>query len=324
MTASDLDLSQPLATLLKAATTKAHERAETSPGAKLLLSGQLPKRQYIQFLMMLWHVYNTFERALEQHSAHPTLEPTYNPTLLGRTASLTADISYLLQVPPSTWQSHPLHATFLSDMPTQLRIYVDRINLIANSPDPSALLAHSYVRYLGDLSGGQFIRRVIVKAYGLDEASELGVEFYEFKELGGARKATQGDMKKIKDWFREGMNKGGERNDNVKAAVVNEANLAFELNTGLFEAIQVFASEEKALTQQAQEKETTNRASLEISGSRTEKTYSLASVAAFIAATCLAHFVLVITGFTGAKGNQKLLALEHWFTTLFSGSPSVE
>jgi heme oxygenase len=52
-----LDLSQPLATLLKEATKKAHERAETSPGAKLLLSGELPKTQYTQFLMMLWHVY---------------------------------------------------------------------------------------------------------------------------------------------------------------------------------------------------------------------------------------------------------------------------
>lgn len=101
-------------------------------------------------------------------------------------------------------------------MPKELRSYIDRINLIANSPDPSALLAHSYVRYLGDLSGGQFIRRVVVKAYGLDDATSSGVEFYEFKELGGPKKASQGDMKKIKEWFREGMNKGGERNDRVK------------------------------------------------------------------------------------------------------------
>lgn len=56
-TKPDLDLSQPLAVLLKETTKKAHERAETSPGAKLLLSGQLSKTQYTQFLMMLWHVY---------------------------------------------------------------------------------------------------------------------------------------------------------------------------------------------------------------------------------------------------------------------------
>lgn len=104
----------------------------------------------------------------------------------------------------------------LASMPVQLRTYVDRINTIASSPDPSALLAHSYVRYLGDLSGGQFIRRVIIKAYDLDEASGVGLEFYDFKELGGSRKANQGDMKKIKRWFKRGMNTGGGRDEMVK------------------------------------------------------------------------------------------------------------
>ncbi len=56
-TEHNLDLSQPLAVLLKEATKEPHKRAETSSGDKLLLGGQLPKKQYIQFLMMLWHVY---------------------------------------------------------------------------------------------------------------------------------------------------------------------------------------------------------------------------------------------------------------------------
>lgn len=103
-------------------------------------------------------------------------------------------------------------------MPDQLRAYVDRINTVADFPDPSPLLAHSYTRYLGDLSGGQFIRKTIIKAYGLDEAGGLGVEFYEFKELGGSKKATQGDMKKIKEWFREGMNRGGARSEETKGS----------------------------------------------------------------------------------------------------------
>lgn len=58
-TALNLDLSQPLATLLREATKEAHDRANSSFGAKGLLSGQLPKDQYIQFLMMLWHVYES-------------------------------------------------------------------------------------------------------------------------------------------------------------------------------------------------------------------------------------------------------------------------
>ncbi|KXN88096.1 Heme oxygenase 2 [Leucoagaricus sp. SymC.cos] len=318
-----LDLSQPLPTLLREATKKAHERAETSSGAKLLLSGNLPKDQYIQFLMMLWRVYDALECALERHSTHPTLEPTYNPLLLGRTAALTSDISYLLQVPPSTWQTHPLHTSLLTSMPVQLRAYVDRINTIADSPDPSALLAHSYVRHLGDLSGGQIIRRVIMKAYELDEASGLGVEFYEFKEPGGSRKASQGDMKKIKEWFREGMNIGGGRDETVKAAVVNEANLAFEFNTALFEAVELLAGEsssESILTSEleSEEEDIVYEAPLKAtSDPQPEKVYLLASVTAFIAAACLAHFILVVGGFTGARGHAKLLTIERWISNIF-------
>jgi heme oxygenase len=59
-----LDLSQPLATLLREATKEAHDRANNSIGAKGLLGGQLPKDQYIQFLMMLWHVYESVFKPL--------------------------------------------------------------------------------------------------------------------------------------------------------------------------------------------------------------------------------------------------------------------
>ena len=86
-----------------------------------------------------------------------------------------------------------------------------RIEELAAGPDPSRLLAHAYVRYLGDLSGGQFIRRRISKAYGLDDGA--GVSFYEFRPLGGTTSATDpaasaGEMKRIKEWYREGMNAG--------------------------------------------------------------------------------------------------------------------
>jgi len=49
---------------------------------------------------------------------------------------------------------------------------------------------------------------MIARAYELDEMTGIGVEFYEFRELGGSRRANQDDMKKIKEWFRKGMNIG--------------------------------------------------------------------------------------------------------------------
>jgi len=52
-----IDLSQPLATLLREGTKQAHTEAETSKGARMLLGGKLPKEEYVRFLMMLWYVY---------------------------------------------------------------------------------------------------------------------------------------------------------------------------------------------------------------------------------------------------------------------------
>lgn len=196
---------------------------------------------------------------------------------------------------------------------------MNRINSISDSSDPSALLAHSYVRYMGDLSGGQSIRRVIAKAYELDEMSGIGLEFYEFKELGGSRRASQGDMKKIKKWFREGMNVGA-HDKAVKVAVINEACAAFELNTGLFEVIETLVAEH---TRPSPEPESSRGEGLvlevpfEIEGPQSRREYSVASVAAFIAAACLAHFIIIVGGFTGARGYQKLLNLEHWISAHF-------
>lgn len=69
---------------------------------------------------------------------------------------------------------------------------------------------------MGDLSGGQTIRHILSKAYGLDEAAGFGISFYAFKELRSAKLASLGEMKRIKDWFREGMNKAGEHAAEIK------------------------------------------------------------------------------------------------------------
>jgi heme oxygenase len=101
-------------------------------------------------------------------------------------------------------------------MPTSLTTYVSRIEELAGAADPSPLLAHSYVRYLGDLSGGQIIRHMIGKAYGLDVDAGLGLSFYAFKSLRSQKPANQGEMKRIKEWFREGMNMAGNLGVDVK------------------------------------------------------------------------------------------------------------
>ncbi|THH00819.1 hypothetical protein EW026_g1777 [Hermanssonia centrifuga] len=336
-TATEVDWSQPVAALLRIGTAQAHEKAEHSEGAAWLTRGELDREEYVRFLMMLYHVYETFERALDRHATHPVLAPTYNPTLFSRTPSLSADIAYLLETPESSWQSHPIHETLVSSPPEPFADYTARLQELADDESQvPRLLAHAYVRYLGDLSGGQFIKRRLVKAYGLEDGA--GVSFYEFKQLGGSGSSTMGDMKKIKEWYRAGMNAGVGDDVALKVAILDEANVAFELNSGLFTTLKppseppmpsspmpdiMLGEPLTPTTDSPTPKELTPEPAVTkvvYEAPSQEGTFPVASVIAFILALCLSHFVLVLGGFTGDKGYGKLEAVIHWFTDLFSPS----
>ncbi|EMD39755.1 hypothetical protein CERSUDRAFT_112040 [Gelatoporia subvermispora B] len=286
-----LDLSQPMATLLRLGTAQAHEKAEHSKGAAWLTRGELDRDEYIRFLMMLYHVYSALERALDRHAAHPVLAPTYNPALLARAPSLAADIAFLLQA-SSDWQAHPLHTELLAHPPPTFAQYVARLDELAEA-DPAPLLAHAYVRYLGDLSGGQFIRRRLAKAYGLEDGR--GLSFYDFAPLGAANAggATIGDMKKIKEWYRDGMNAGAGDNAAAKDAILREAGLAFDLNTGLFDTLRPPTSLSTPDSVAVTSVESTKAGQLR---DPHEAVYRQFSVLSLIAALILAHYFLASRG----------------------------
>ncbi|KAG8925480.1 hypothetical protein FRC01_010104 [Tulasnella sp. 417] len=242
ITSESLDLSLSTSALLRAATAAAHQSAEESAGAKGLLGGRLPKEEYTKFLFILWHLYHILEAALDAHASHPAIAPIYNPTILRRTDSLSADIASFLDAnssDPAVWQQHPQYESFLP-FPAPVQAYLSRISSIASSPSEiHRLVAHAYVRYLGDLSGGQVIKRIVAKAYNLEDGE--GRSFFEFARLGGPAggdHAASGDIIKLKQWFRDGMD-AGVRDDAEKQAVVEEANLVFKYNENLFQLLNV-------------------------------------------------------------------------------------
>ncbi|GJE99873.1 heme oxygenase [Phanerochaete sordida] len=303
---TEIDYSLPISVLLKTETAAAHEEAEHSQGAGWLTRGELEKDEYIRFIMMLYHVYETLEQGLDRHASHPVLAPTYNPTLFARTPSLSADIATLLEVPESSWQSHPLHHQLISNPPAPFEAYVARLRKLGES-QPEGLLAHAYVRYLGDLSGGQFIKRRIAKAYGLEDGD--GLSFYDFKQLGGSASGTIGDMKKIKEWYRDGMDKGVGADQALKALVVDEAQAAFQLNTGLFTALRppkvatTIAPTPAALgipvTPTSDSPPGTPVP--EAQAAPAESSYSMSSFAALLLAICLSQVFIVFGGVTSEK-----------------------
>lgn len=190
------------------------------------------------------------ESALRSHSQHPVLSPIYQPSVLDRADSLSSDIAYFLG--NSDWKSSPLFASLQRAPPPPLAAYVKRLTELAASESTCALLlAHAYVRYLGDLSGGQIIRRRLVKAYDLPATGE-GVRFYIFGQ--GDEVSSASEVRALKDWFRNGMDLGVGENEELKGVfsyynnisanylcivkLVEEAVLVFQLNQDLFTTLQ--------------------------------------------------------------------------------------
>ncbi|KAL7421083.1 hypothetical protein Q5752_003967 [Cryptotrichosporon argae] len=261
-----LDLARPVSELLREGTKRAHMDAEHSAGAAALTAGELELREYVKWLAVLWRVYDAIELSLLEHADNPVLAPTYNPSLLARAPALAADINYLLARLPADVavpSSVPITASspasplppfplppFLAPIFTApappLTAYISRLRALASSAETAPrLLAHAYVRYLGDLSGGQIIGARLRAAYGL--AGLDGRRFYFFdlghgaKEQAERDEETRGDRKRrlneVKDWYRAGMNAGAADDEKLKGELVKEANLAFALNTHLFSLI---------------------------------------------------------------------------------------
>lgn len=112
--------------------------------------------------------------------------------------------------------------------------YVNRIHEVADK-DPALLIAHHYTRYLGDLSGGQILRKMAMKAMDLPSTGE-GVQFYVFENIT--------DAKKFKNMYRSCLD--GLNIDKVKSdEIVKEANYVFMLNIYLFQEIDALAGFEE-------------------------------------------------------------------------------
>ena len=56
-TKTEIDMTRPASSILKAGTAKIHEEIEKSEGVSYLTKGELDLEEYIRYLMMLWHIY---------------------------------------------------------------------------------------------------------------------------------------------------------------------------------------------------------------------------------------------------------------------------
>ena len=165
--------SSSLSERLRAETKHLHTEVERAGVMAGLLRGELERERYTALLRNLHALYAALEAALTRHAAHEDVAPVVFPALFRQTA-LAADLDVLHG--PSWHTDLPLQAA--------TQTYVARLQDI-DAREPTLLAAHAYVRYLGDLSGGQMLRRLVVRGFQL--ADDEGSRFYDFGDAATVR-----------------------------------------------------------------------------------------------------------------------------------------
>src|ERR1700759_2543249 len=141
---------RPLSVAMKEGSTVEHDAAEASPFVSELLAGRVSGHGYADYLRRLRVVYNALEDAVRDRRDDPLVAVVYDPAL-ERSNALDVDLDHW--APAETREV---------DSPAA-RKYRDRV---LGASWGGALVAHHYTRYLGDLSGGQAIGKVLDRTFG--------------------------------------------------------------------------------------------------------------------------------------------------------------
>jgi heme oxygenase len=208
---SEVHFRITLAERLRAQTSDLHALTERSGIMPALLRGQLERPVYCALLRNLHAIYAALEPALARHAADPVVGPVVFPPLF-REDALAAD---LCELQGDRW------ADEIRLEPAAAQ-YVRRLHAIEISA-PALLVAHAYVRSLGDLSGGQLLRGIVSRSLSLDEGR--GTRFYAF---GSAAEVLAHRVA-----FRAGL-AALPVDEELAAGIVAEARSAFERHVQLF------------------------------------------------------------------------------------------
>jgi heme oxygenase len=188
--------------------------AENVGFVKCFLKGVVEKTSYRKLVTNLYFVYSAIEEEMEKLREHPIISKIYFPQL-NRKQALEKDLHFYYG---PNWRNE----IALSEAG---KAYVARIHEIATS-EPELLVAHSYTRYLGDLSGGQILKNIAQRAMNLNDG---GTAFYEFRDIP--------DEKAFKSQYRQAMDELPI--DQATADhIVAEANAAFGMNMKMFQELE--------------------------------------------------------------------------------------
>jgi heme oxygenase len=172
---------------LKDLTWKKHKSAERQEFVKVLFSGKINPRFYSAYLQNMLACYSMLESSATMHLLLDGIED------IKRTSHIQADLDEL-----GHKKDNSLFVPVINE-------YLDHILRISWN-DPQKLMAHIYVRHMGDLSGGQMIAKKVPGSG----------RYYQFEDVDG-----------LKNKIRERLSDD----------LAEEANLAFDFSIAIFQQL---------------------------------------------------------------------------------------
>lgn len=263
-------MRQDLSEAMKEATKEVHFQAENAEFMKNFQKGQVTVKDFKLVMASLYYIYEALEEEIERNKENPVFKPLYFPEELHRGASLQRTLSF--------WYG-PGWRQAISASPATRR-YVRRLHEVGQQ-EPELLVSHAYTRYLGDLSGGQTLKKIAQKALDLPASSD-GLAFFTFPHIESATK--------FKQLYRARMNTLDMTPD-VRKRVLEEAKAAFVLNIKVFEDLQELQSQDTEDHSPAQSQGLRRRAEPGRAPSETPRTKSQLS----LSQTPLLRWVLTLS-----------------------------
>jgi heme oxygenase len=202
----------PFSQALRERTWTGHGQSEGAGFMHDLMTGEGTREDYVALVVQHYFVYEALEAAAAQFADDAEAQPFISDQLT-RMPALETDLEFLLG---SDWKQQ------ITPVPATER-YVARINEIAAEGWAGGFIAHHYTRYLGDLSGGQAIGRLMKRHFGFETN---GILFYLFDQIA--------DPKAFKETYREQLDAAA-WDDAERERVIDEVLTAYRLNTELFE-----------------------------------------------------------------------------------------
>ncbi len=189
-----------------------HTAAERSGVMQELLRGTISRASYATLLSSLRAMYAALEQGLRSHAGEPAFAGL-DTRVFARTGALESDLTALVGDREAWPPPHAVAVAYAAHLEERSRTR------------PELLLAHAWLRYLGDLNGGQILARIIRSQHA---HAQLPTAFYEFPGLADPR-GTAGQWRAALDAAPLSADQHG--------ALVAEAQDGFRRHIALFEAL---------------------------------------------------------------------------------------